>query len=160
MRYVFDTSVWITVARHYPEDIFGELWGQLRAAIASGHVLSPEEVLHELRKGTDGLADTLAAEEGLFAPLDDDLQLAVGIVMENYPSLADVDAERNRADPFVVATGLCHSANGGGTVVSGERHRKNDASRHKIPDACDGLGVPCTDWFGFLRTMRSGGWKL
>ena len=31
------------------------MWEQLRTAISDGHIVSPEEVLHELRRGTDGL---------------------------------------------------------------------------------------------------------
>ncbi|MGH2359835.1 MAG: DUF4411 family protein [bacterium] len=45
----------------------------------------------------------------------------------------------------------------GGTVVSGERPRRDPNGRHKIPDACAHFGVPCRDWFGFLREV---GWQL
>lgn len=79
--YVIDTSIWIRISDHHPPDIFTRLWDQLRASIHAGHLLSPEEVLHELRRGTDDLAERLSGEAGLFQPLSEDVQIAVGIVM-------------------------------------------------------------------------------
>lgn len=150
--YAVDTSIWIDIWRHYPPDIFASLWEQLRAAISDGHIVSPEEVLHELRRGTDGLAELLEAEDGLFIPLEDDIQAGVTIVMAKCPDLSDEEGERNRADPFVVALGLMRVA----TVVTAERPRRGTA-RRRIPDACTELTVPCLDWFGFLRDI---GWRL
>ncbi len=87
--YAVDTSIWIDIWRHYPPDIFASLWEQLRAAISDGHIVSPEEVLHELRRGTDELAELLEAEVGLFIPLEEDIQAGVTVVMARCPDLSD-----------------------------------------------------------------------
>lgn len=150
--YVIDSSIWIRIWRNHPPDIFVTFWQQLDASIAAGHVRSPEEVLHELERGTDELAAFLEQRPGLFAPLDQALMMSVADVQNQCP-LADTDGERNRADPFVVA--LARVLNG--TVVTGEQPRRDPNGRHKIPDACNHFGVPWRDWFGFLREV---GWQL
>jgi len=150
--YVVDASIWIRIGRNHPPDIFKRLWQQLDQAIADGHVRSPEEVLHELEQGTDDLAEMLDARDGLFLPLDDPLARATEAVQAACP-LTDPTGERSRGDPFVVA---CAQLNGG-TVVSGEGHRKSPTAPMKIPDACDHLGIPHLDWFGFLRDTH---WDL
>ncbi|MGH7567806.1 MAG: DUF4411 family protein [Gemmatimonadales bacterium] len=147
-----DASIWILIWRHHPPDIFRRLWQQLDQAIAAGDVRSPEEVLHELEQGTDDLAETLEARNGLFLPLDEPLARATEAVQAACP-LTDPAGERSRGDPFVVA---CAQLNGG-MVVSGEGHRRAPTAPPKIPDACDQLGVPHLDWFGFLRAT---GWDL
>lgn len=151
--YSIDTSIWITIWQNHPPDIFTGLWAQIDAAIAAGHLRSCEEVLYEVEKGTDDLGKFLKQRAGLFAPLDEALQAAVGEVNAACDDLADDDGERNRADPFVVA--LARVLNG--TVVTGEKARKDANGRRKVPDACAALQVPCQDWFTFLREVK---WKL
>lgn len=150
--YVLDTSVWIHMGRHHPPDIFANMWEQVDQAISAGTIRSPEEVLRELERGTDELATLLSGKSGLFIPLDEAQSLAVQHVLEVCPTLADAQGERNRADPFVVGTARLINAE----VVTRERPRSGTAGRMKIPDACDILGVPWIDWFGFLRDMQWG----
>lgn len=151
--YVLDTSIWIRIWQNHPPDIFVGLWAQLDASIAAGHIRCPEEVLHELERGTDDLADLLRQRAGLVAPLDEALQAAVAHVQTECGDLADEDGERNRADPFVVALGQMLN----GTVVTGERPRRDANARRKIPDACAHLHVPWQNWFPFLKAV---GWQL
>lgn len=151
--YVLDTNIWIRVGQHHPPDIFVTLWQHLDAAISAGDLISPEEVLHELERGSDDLAARIGARAGLFLPLDDPQMEAVADVMRACPTLVDPDGERNRADPFVVA--LAHVRNG--TVVTDERPRKGATAPFKIPDACAHFQVRWLDWFGFLREV---GWPL
>lgn len=151
--YVVDTNIWIRIGQHHPPDIFVTLWQRLDAAIAAGDLVSPEEVLHELERGTDDLADTFSAKPSLFAPLDEPQMAAVAEVMQACPTLVNVEGERNRADPFVVALARVQQ----GTVVTDERARRAPTAPFKIPDACAHYGIPCLDWFGFLREA---GWQL
>jgi predicted nucleic acid-binding protein len=151
--YVIDTSIWIRIWQNHPPDIFVNLWAQLDGAIAAGNICCPEEVAHELERGTDELAQFLRQRAGLFAPLDDALQAAVTEVQTACDDLADDEGERNRADPFVVALGRMRN----GTVVTGEHPRRDPKGRRKIPDACAELHVPCQNWFDFLREV---GWQL
>ncbi len=132
--YVIDTSIWIHVGRHHPPDIFRSVWQGFDTAIAVGNVVSSEEVLHELEPGDDTLAASLGARPRLFEPLDE-------------------EAERGRADPFVVALARVR----GGTVMTRERPRRASSAPFRIPDACAHYGLTCLDWFGFLREV---GWQL
>ena len=151
--YVMDTSIWIRIWRNHPPDIFLNLWQQLDASIAAVQVRSPEEVLHELERGTDDIAEFLSQRDGLFARLDEALITAVTEVQAECDDLADQEGERNRADPFVVGLGMVLN----GTVVTDERPRRDPNARRKIPDACDHLHVPWRNWFDFLREV---GWQL
>ena len=151
--YVIDTSIWIHLGRHHPPDIFRSLWQRFDAAIAVGNVVSPEEVLHELEQGDDTLAASLGVRVRLFVPLDEAQMTAVAEVVRACPGLVDEEAERGRADPFVVALARVR----GGTVVTGERPRRASSAPFRIPDACTHYGLGCLDWFGFLREV---GWQL
>jgi hypothetical protein len=95
----------------------------------------------------------LARREGLCVPLDQELMAAVSEVMARCPDLVDPEAERNRADPFVIALARLRN----GTVVTGEQPGWQPGARPRIPDACAQLGIAWLDWFGFLRAI---GWRL
>ena len=151
--YVIDTSVWIHVGRNHPTDIFVSLWTHIDDSIASGLIRSPDEVLRELQQGNDTLAVQLAPKNGLFSPLDANLQASVTEVLARCPTLTDPESDRNRADPFVVALANQNQ----GIVVTNEKSRRGATGRLKIPDACELLGLRHLDWFGFLREI---GWRL
>lgn len=151
--YVVDTSIWIHIGRNHPPDIFLSLWQRLDGAIATGHIVSPDEVLHEIERGEDILAATLGSRQGLFVPLDDAQMEAVAEVIRECRGLVNEEAERGRADPFVVALARVRH----GTVVTREHPRRAPTAPFKIPDACATYGIPCLDWFGFLREI---GWQL
>ena len=147
--YVIDASVWINVWRAHPPDRYVSVWARIDAAVADDTIRSPEDVRQELERGTDDLADFLSQRDGLFAPLDEAQMAAVREVQTRCEGLADEDGERNRADPFVVALARVRQ----GTVVTAERGRRDANGRPRIPDACQEFGLPCLDWFGFLREV-------
>jgi hypothetical protein len=151
--YVFDANIWIDLGQHHPPDIYVTLWAKLDEAIADGTIRSPEEVLHELAAGTDGLDEKLRQRAGLFVPLDDATMIAVGQVTDGCDGFVDSASDRNRGDPFVVALAMVQ----GGTVVTKERPRRGPTGRPRIPDACAQFNVPCMHWFDFLRMI---GWQL
>lgn len=151
--YVIHTSIWIRVWRNYPPDIFVNFWQQLDASITAAQVRSPDEVLRELERGTDDIAEFLSQRDGLFTPIDEALIAAVTEVQAECDDLADQEGERNRADPFVVGLGKVLN----GTVVTDERPRRDANARRRIPDACNQLHVPWRNWFDFLREV---GWQL
>ena len=151
--YVVDASIWIRIGRNHPPDIFVSLWQKVDATIGAGHLFSPDEVLQELERGEDALAEVLSSRGGLFLPLDDAQMTAVAEVVQACPGLINEEAERGRADPFVVALARVRH----GTVVTGERPRRAPTAPFKIPDACGHYGTPWLDWFGFLREV---GWQL
>lgn len=151
--YVVDASAWIDIGRFHPRDIFVTLWHRLDSLIAAGDLISPEDVLRELERGADDLAEYLETKAGLFLPLDEAQQTAVAEVLAACPTLANAEGERNRADPFVVALARIR----GGSVVSQERTRGGASGRYSIPDACAHFTIPCLRWLDFLREV---GWQL
>ena len=66
--YVVDASIWIRIWRNHPPDIFVSLWEKLDAAIAAGDLVSPDEVLQEIQRGEDTLAEVLSSRSRLFSP--------------------------------------------------------------------------------------------
>lgn len=151
--YVIDASIWINVWRTHPPDIYVSVWARIDMAIGNGTIRSPEDVRQELERGTDDLAEFLSRRDGLFAALDEAQMVAVGEVQTRCEGLADEDGERNRGDPFVVALARIL----GGTVVTAERSRRDPNGRPRIPDACQEFGIPCLNWFDFLREV---GWAF
>jgi len=154
MLYVFDSSTWIKVNRETPPDIYKSVWTRIDDAIEHSLIRSPDEVCVELEQGVDGLAKFLKSRNGLFVPLEDELQIALSEVMAECPTLSDPDSPRNNADPFVVALAKIRNA----TVVSQEKSRKDKKNgRMKIPDACARFKCEHLDWFTYLRAQ---GWSL
>jgi hypothetical protein len=151
--YVLDTNIWIHIGRHHPKDPFVNFWKQLDASIAAKVICSPEDVLHELARGTDDLDKELKKKDGLFIPLDGPVMKAAGKIVDECKGFVDEEGDTNRADPFVVALAQVRS----GIVVTRERPRKTPTGRPRIPDACGQFSVPWRDWFGFLREI---GWQL
>lgn len=151
-EYVFDTSIWVHIGRVHPPDIYTSFWAHLEAEVRRRLIASPEDVKIELRRGSDELAARLEAIEGLFIPLDSELMTSTREILGRYPALADIESERDRADPFVVALARQLQA----TVVTNEKPRRPASSRLKIPDVCSALSIPCIDWFSFLRAT---GWQ-
>jgi hypothetical protein len=151
--YVFDSSIWIRFARNHPKDIFVSLWERIDQCVTNCELISPDEVADELEHGIDDLAKELKMRNGLFVPLDEELQLATADVLAQCPSLADPDSDRNRADPFVVALAKIR----GGIVVTEERPRKVPSAPMKIPDACRCFAIDTIGWFEFLRAKQ---WRV
>jgi hypothetical protein len=150
--YVVDTSAWINAWRLYPPDLFRRIWSNIGDLVAHGSVRAPDEVLIELKRGTDTLVEHLSQWPDLAYPLDAALQGSVREVLSRY-QLQDPDSDRSRADPFVVALALSLK----GVVVSNEKASRPGSARPRIPDACAGLGLRCIPWLGFLREQS---WDL
>ena len=71
----------------------------------------------------------------------------------SLPKLVDEEAERGRADPFVVALARVQ----GGSVVTGERPAEASSAPFRIPGRVRALRASLSRRFGFLRGV---GWQL
>lgn len=140
--------------RYYPPDIFPGLWENVDELISSGDLVSPEEVLNDLRAGDDDAFAWADARPQLFVPLDEPIQIATAEVLALYPEWIPADRSRNIADVFVVALARVRNC----TVVSGEHWSNSpNPARIKIPNVCDGLGVR---HMSFLEMVRELGWAF
>jgi len=59
------------------------------------------QVLHEIKRGSDALADWAQAHEEMFRPVDKAVMLIVKQVLGEYPGLAK-RSDKNDADAFII----------------------------------------------------------
>lgn len=150
MIYCADTNAFIEGwVRSYPIEVFPRLWKGLEGLVAEGRLISPDEVKRELHRRTDTLLEWAKQQEGLFLPLEDDVQEALAEIMQGFPRLVDTRRNRSGADPFVIALAKVRGA----TVLTQETH-SNSASRPRIPDVCDALGVKHVDLLTLIRREK------
>ena len=154
IMYCLDTSALLEAAvRSYPMDVFPTLWEHLDEMIAQGELLSPDEVLEELKKKDDALFAWAGQRPMLFYPLDSPLQLVVrDEILATFPRLVDSKKNRSQADPFVV--GLAKMT--GRIVVTSEKH-SGTVENPKIPNVCDHFRIRC---ISLLQLIRDQGWNF
>ena len=98
--YFVDTSAWINLSRHYPEDIFPNLWGNIEELISEKRILAPKEVLDEIEHGHDELKEWCKKHRKMFQDADTS---QVKKIIKDHPTLVDAYARHESADPYVIA---------------------------------------------------------
>lgn len=150
--YSFDTSSLLNGRRDLlPPETFVSLW-ELFDGMVGTSVISVDVVRDELIRRDDETSAWAKAQNGLFVPLELDIQIAVRQVLTACPKLVSVGNQRDGADPFVVALALAR----GGTVVS-EESRGGSLRKARIPDACEELDIPHLRLIEFVQEQ---GWKF
>lgn len=154
MIYCIDTSALIDAwIRWYPEDMFPTLWENIENIIDEGKLISSEEVLNELeRKEGDSLHQWAQERQGIFLPLDDNIQECARQIMTSHPQLVDGRTGKSFADPWVIATANVH----GTVLVTGEKPT-GSPDRPKIPDVCRDMSIKC---IGFVDMIRQENWRF
>lgn len=154
MKYSLDTSALLDGwRRYYAPDVFPGVWERLDELIRDGHLRASDEVLREVQKKDDEVAEWVGQRgELLFVETDDELQFALRVIMRDHPKLVDTRSGRSAADPFVIALARIASC----AVVTGERPT-HSPSRPNIPDVCRALGVEC---LSLLEVLRREGWSF
>lgn len=137
-KYVIDTCS-LTKMRHtYPKDLFESAWAKLDELVKNRVVISAEDVLAELSAFDDEILKWAQGQENFFYPLDNDVQKLATEILGDYPELLDLKKNKSSADPFVIATAKLNSC----SVVTEEKP-SNSATKKKIPDVCNAVGVEC-----------------
>lgn len=153
MKYSVDTSALIGAwNRHYPPDIFPQLWRKFEDLIAEGQLVASEEVLFELERKDDAVLGWAKKQQGFFVPTDAPIQIAVRGILSAHRKLIDERKGRSGADPFVIALAKLNNC----AVLTDEKPT-NRPDRPHIPDVCDDLGIP---WLDLLRLFREQNWVL
>jgi hypothetical protein len=152
LPYVIDTNALIDGRRRiYPPTVFSGLWENVEESILAGEIVAPDEVLVELERKDDAVHDWVKTQAGLFVPLDDAIQISVAEVLAQYPDWIPPDRSKNVADAFVVALARVR----GCVVVSNEKWTDSpNPERVKIPNVCDGMGVPCMNFLAMLHDLK------
>jgi hypothetical protein len=129
MLYSFDTSSIMNGRRDLlPPTVFRTLWANIEIMIADGHIRAVDVVRDELTKRDDDASQWVKQQNGLFLPLEEDIQQATSSVLVEHPKLMGVGKGRNAADPFVIGLAITRS----GTVVTEEK-ATGSPNKPKIP---------------------------
>ena len=143
--YSFDTSAILNGRRdQLPPSVFSTLWQRIEAMIADGSIRAVDVVRDELGRRDDEAHSWARAQDGLFVPLDQDVQLAAKQILLAHPAMVDTGA-----DPFVIGLALART----GTVVTDESYSGN-LDRPRVPDVCRAISVPCVNLVEFVRAQH------
>lgn len=136
--YVLDANSLIAAWDHYPQNHFGDLWGQLEVLIKHGRLRSPDQVLEELDAGDDALKQWAKGHRQLFHSADAPVQRSLQEVGQKLPDfVTGKGRSTNYADPWVVALARHLDA----TVVTEEKGKGLGPGAIKIPAACRAFGI-------------------
>ena len=158
MPYLLDANVFIRAKRdHYRFGTFPCFWDWIVAQHAGGNVFSVKAVEQELLTGRDDLSTWIGGIPDAFLPAD-----AATTQFAQTLSTWAQDPSRNFT-PAAIATFfasadywlIAHAAAHGFTVVTHELPEPNRRNRIKIPDACNGLGVPWLNTFEMLQVEQA-----
>lgn len=155
MAYLLDANVFIRSRNlEYGFDFCPAFWDWVGAAHANGKLYSVHAVLLELKRVDDELASWSAdRDSGFFLPPDSAATQSFAAVSswvaDRYTSSA-MNEFLQTADYFLVAQ--AHA--GRHTVVTHEKP-SGSTKRVKIPDVCQGLGIPCVLPYTMLREERA-----
>jgi uncharacterized protein YacL len=146
--YVFDSNAYINMQRHCPQDIFVSLWQTVEEMITAGQIISPIEVLEELKGGNDSLINWAKIRGSIFIPSVEEVQLVVRDILSKYPNLVIGSKNTNNADPFLVALAKIRN----GIVVTDEN--AGTELKPKIPFVCNAYNIPCLSFHDLLRRLK------
>ena len=97
--------------------MFGKSW----LIDQKGGARATDEVRRELEKQDDDLTAWCNKQQNLFVAIDDEIQILVAEILQNYPRLVESGGRRFGADPFVIALAKIHKS----TVVTAEQRTNN-----------------------------------
>ena len=148
-KYIFDSSIFITLQRRYPPDVYESLWEIIDKLIKEGIVVSSEEVFDEIKIGNDVLVEWAKKNKYAFIQSDEKIQNTVKQILKNNEKLVLGSKKTNGADPFVVALAIINSCK----VVT-EETKNGEDNPPKIPNVCNSYGVKYLSFVDFLRELQ------
>ena len=149
MIYVFDSSPFIDLFRHYYPQRFPTLWENFNDLISRQTIVSVQEVRRELERKEDRLSDWAGNHKELFLPPDvrESRFVAEIFKIKHFRVLIEKKEqyiEGPAADPFIIAKAKIIP----GCVVTQEKLKANAA---KIPNVCKHFDIRCVDLEGFME---------
>jgi len=159
--YVIDTSSLIDLNYRYPVDVFPGIWKNLEKLIANELLLSPKEVLKEIKD--ESLKEWTKKQKKLFRELDELQVQIVQEILKKYSSLAKPDKDGPQADPFVIALAVSLEKDPQKTLIKTIKKRiivteeRLKGSKEKIPFVCKDYDIDCIN---VIELFRTEGWKF
>ncbi len=148
MKYSFDTSGFLAPYRNLmPPDLVPSLWEKLDALVNAHEIVASKEVYLEISQKDDGLLDWVKERKEMFVEVDSEQIVYLEEIMYDYPDWVDIDAQKNIADPYVIALAREYNL----TVVSFEKG--GSEINPSIPFVCRKYNVSHLGFFDFLREV-------
>jgi hypothetical protein len=152
LKYSLDTSAFIVPYRNWiPPDLVPKLWNLKDELIQSGEIKASREVYREIIQTDDDLSKWVKERRGMFIDVDEVQQRHVDNMVNRFPKWVDYDAQRNVADPFVIALAMEYEL----IVVSYEKGGSEE--KPSIPYVCREYGVEHLLYTDFLRQIGYSG---
>ena len=152
MKYIFDTSAFITLFRDgiYDKDVFPTLWENFYALVSAQQIVSVREARREIERVDDDLAAWARENSNLFyAPNERETQFIQKLFFNaHFQGLIEhkkIVRGGFVADPFVIA--FAHDISG--CVVTQEKYKPNAPC---IPVICKKYKIQCVNLAGFMQT--------
>lgn len=158
--YIIDTSSLIELNKHNPMDIYHTPWQKMEGLIQTGRLYAPREVLDEINRLDDTLAQWAKKHNNMFKePTKEQIQI-VKEILKKYPSLIK-KGKRYAADPWVIALAIEMIRNPQSTLIEMKRivvtEEKIRGNKVKIPYVCQEYTIEAID---ILDMFRKEGWTF
>lgn len=156
MLYLLDANVLIGAnERYYPFESIPQFWVWLVEVGEAGQAKVPREIYLEVQPSPGPFKEWLTAPRTKAALILDetvDQSLLNDVIRNGYaPDLDDAEITRLGQDPFLITYARIQADR---TVVTQEGSRPSaQRAKRKVPDVCDGFGVPWVDAFTFYRRL-------
>ena len=154
MIYCIDTSSLIAAwQERYPIENFPKFWDRIDDLVKEGRLISPIEVFNEIKKRSDDLHDWLKGRKrNMFQELDEEVQIEVANILQQFPRLVGEKKLRSSADPFVISLARIT-----GHQLVTEEKPTGSLNRPNIPDVCAQLGISA---IGILKVIQIEKWVV
>ena len=160
--YSVDTSA-IVDLRFYPEGVMAPIWEGLGTLVKKGRLISVPQAYAELKDGHGPGNDWARKHRRIFKALRQaECDLAKEII-NKYPKLSDHNADRDDADPYIIAQALAGQEMEG-DHLPGLENRKFIVVAHergfglsRMEGVCKVLKVAYMD---LPKLFEAEGWKL
>lgn len=148
--YCIDTSALIDLQRRfYPPDVFKSLWKNFENLIVERRIISPREVLNELKNTDDELFNWAKTKKKMFIDLDLEQMKLLKDILSTFSNLIDPNKIIPDADPFIIALAISE----GCSVISSE-NLTGSGGRPKIPNVCQHFNITCFKLIDFFRRQN------
>lgn len=154
-RYCLDTNVLIQAwQKYYSPKLCPDYWLVLNRLGEQGIIFLPKSVYDEIIRTDDDLTKWVKNSSISVLQPDTNVTNILKTIFEADPlhrTLVDNTKNRSLADPWVIAHALNEKAV---VVTKEEKVTAANASRIKIPNVCENMGVSWINDFEFIDRMR------
>ncbi len=158
--YCIDTSSLIEMKDRYPQDVtmFGRLWNNIDNLCRAHRMVSPIEVLKEIKQGDDELKKWANGKK-IFVKIDEKQSEKVKEILKNYPFLSNSEKPGPNADPWLITLALVKNEEEKERLFSDKKYivvtEESKIRGNRIPSICKVYAIECIN---LLELFRREGW--